>query len=159
MDSLLPRFSCQMVTSILRTTRSGSVVKSGVVAAYSPWINGLVEGTNKILLYVLACLCAPEVGKDGWQTMAWSNLPKTWPDHFEEAIQILNWRILPTLKFSPKELLLSLVVNTTPTPLEVSSSKPIPTDFDTHVAYTAQQRLDGYSEAIKHAIDCKARFD
>ena len=25
-----------------------------VVAAYSPWINGLVEGTNKILLYILA---------------------------------------------------------------------------------------------------------
>jgi transposase InsO family protein len=25
-----------------------------VVAAYSPWINGLVEGTNKLLLYVMA---------------------------------------------------------------------------------------------------------
>jgi hypothetical protein len=83
-----------------------------VVAAYSPWINGLVEGTNKILLYVLARLCAPEVGEDGWQATDWANLPKTWPDHFDEAIQILNWRILPALKFSPKELLLSLVVNT-----------------------------------------------
>ena len=130
-----------------------------VVAAYSPWINGLVEGTNRILLYVLARLCAPEVGEDGWQAMNWADLPKAWPDHFDEAIQILNWRILPALKFSPKELLLSLVVNTTPTPLEVSSSMPIPQDFDTHIAYSAQQRLDGYAEAVKHAMDRKTRFD
>jgi hypothetical protein len=118
-----------------------------------------VEGTNKILLYVLARLCAPEVGEDGWQAMSWTDLPKKWPDHFDEAIQILNWRILPALKFSPRELLLSLIVNTTPTPLEVSSSMPTPTDFDTHIAYAAQQRLDGYSEAIRHAMDRKTRFD
>jgi hypothetical protein len=130
-----------------------------VVAAHSPWINGLVEGTNKILLYVLAHLCAPEVGEDGWQTMDWINLPKTWPDYFDEAIQILNWRILPALKFSPKELLLSLIVNTMPTLLEVSSSVPVPQDFDTHMAYAAQRRLDGYSEAIRHAMDRKTRFD
>ena len=130
-----------------------------VVAAYSPWINGLVEGTNKILLYVLARLCAPEVGEDGWQGMDWVNLPKSWPDHFDEAIQTLNWRILPALKFSPKELLLSLIVNTTPTPLEISSSTPSHQDFNTHMAYAAQQRLDGYSEAIRHAMDRKARFD
>ena len=130
-----------------------------VVAAYSPWVNGLVEGTNKILLYVLARLCAPEVGEDGWRAMKWTDLPKAWPDHFDEAIQILNWRILPALKFSPKELLLSLVVNTTPTPLETSSSMPAPQDFDTHLAYTAQQRLDGYAEAVKHAFDRKTRFD
>ena len=118
-----------------------------------------MEGTNRILLYVLARLCAPEVGEDGWQAMNWADLPKAWPDHFDEAIQILNWRILPALKFSPKELLLSLVVNTTPTPLEVSSSMPIPQDFDTHIAYSAQQRLDGYAEAVKHAMDRKTRFD
>ena len=130
-----------------------------VVAAYSPWVNGLVEGTNKILLYILARLCAPEVGEDGWQSTNWVDLPKTWPDHFDEAIQILNWRILPALKFSPKELLLSLIVNTTPTPLEVSSSMPALPDFDMHMAYAAQQRLDGYSEAVRHAMDRKTRFD
>ena len=114
-----------------------------VVAAYSPWINGLVEGTNKILLYILARLCAPEVGEDGWQGMNWNDLPKAWPDHFDEAIQILNWHVLPALKFSPKELLLSLIVNTTPTPLTVSSSMPTLQDFDTHIAYAAQQRQYG----------------
>ena len=130
-----------------------------VVAAYSPWVNGLVEGTNKILLYILARLCAPEVGEDGWQVMNWTELPKSWPDHFDEAIQILNWRILPALKFSPKELLLSLIINTSPTPLEISSSMPVPRDFDLHIAYAAQQRLDGYAEAVQHAMDRKTRFD
>jgi hypothetical protein len=130
-----------------------------VVAAYLPWVNGLVEGTNKILLYVLARLCAPEVGEDGWQTMNWAELPKKWPDYFDEAIQILNWRILLALKFSPKELLLSLIVNTNPTPLKMSSSMPTPDDFNTHMVYAAQQRLDGYSKAIWHALNQKTRFD
>ena len=119
-----------------------------MIAAYLPWVNGLVEGTNKILLYVLARLCAPEVGEDRWQAMNWRDLPRTWTDYFDDAIQILNWRILPALKFSPKELLLSLVVNTTPTPIEASSSMPVPQDFETHMAYTAQQQLDGYAEAV-----------
>lgn len=159
-DSPQQRFSCQTEESISKTTKCANAVKNGVVvAAYSPWVNGLVEGTNKILLYVLARLCAPEVGEDGWQSMSWVDLPKTWPDHFDEAIQILNWRILPALKFSPKELLLSLIVNTTPTPLEASSSMPSSQDFDMHIAYAAQQRLDGYSEAVQHAMQRKTRFD
>jgi len=138
-------------------TDSGT--KHHVIAAYSPWVNGLVEGTNKILLYLLARLCASDVGEDGWQSITWESLPKAWPDHFERAIQILNWRILLVLKFSPKELLLGLVVNRTGTPLEVSSSFLPPKDIDVHMAYVAQQRLDGYEEAVWHAIQRKAAFD
>ena len=40
---------------------------------------------------------------------------------------------------SPKELLLSLIINTTPTLLEVSASKPAPQDFGTHMEYTVKQ--------------------
>ena len=134
-------------------------IKHHVVAAYSPWINGLVEGTNRLLLYVLARLCAPEVGEDGWQSMSWEDLPKTWPDHFDRAIFILNWRILPALKFAPKELMLGMVVNTTNTPLEVSTSILTPENVDRHMTYAAQQRLDGYAEAVCHAIRRKATFD
>ena len=133
--------------------------KHHVTPAYSPWVNGLVEGTNKLLLYVLARLCAPEVGEDGWQATEWDKLPKTWPDHFQEAINILNWRILPALKFSPKELLLGLVVNTVNTPLEASASVLTPSEVDNHLTYAAQQRLDGYAEAVRHAIRRKATFD
>ena len=133
--------------------------KLHTVAAYSPWVNRLVEGTNKLLLYVLARLCAPEVGEDGWQTTTWDKLPATWPDHFDKAIRILNWRILPALKFSPKEILLGLVVNTSKTPLEVSSSFLPPSDIDIHMTYAAQQRLDGYAEAVQHAVQRKTAFD
>lgn len=40
-----------------------------VVAAYSPWVNGLVEGMNKLLLHVLKRLCAPGLGKDDYEAV------------------------------------------------------------------------------------------
>ncbi|KJA13083.1 hypothetical protein HYPSUDRAFT_98098, partial [Hypholoma sublateritium FD-334 SS-4] len=109
--------------------------KHHVVAAYSPWINGFVEGTNKLLLYILARLCAPEIGEDGWQKTDWESLPKSWPDHFDCTIRILNWRILPKLKFLPKEILLGLVINTVNTPLDVSTSMTAPVGIDQHMVY------------------------
>ena len=129
--------------------------KLHMVAAYSPWVNSLVEGTNKLLLYVLARLCAPEVGEDGWEATMWDKLPTTWPDHFDKAIHILNWRILPALKFCLKKILLGLVVNTSKMPVEVSSSFLPPSDIDNHMMYAAQQQLDGYAEAVQ----CKTAFD
>ncbi|KAJ3545753.1 hypothetical protein NMY22_g2311 [Coprinellus aureogranulatus] len=63
------------------------------------------------------------------------------------------------LKFSLKELLLGLVINTAKTPLETSSSILQPKDIDTQIKYVAQQQLDGYSEAVRHAIRRKATFD
>jgi hypothetical protein len=80
--------------------------------------------------------------------MNWKDLPKTWPDHWDKAILILNWRILPALKFAPKELLLGMVVNTARTPLEASASMLTPENMDQHMTYTAQQRLDRYAEAV-----------
>lgn len=134
-------------------------VKHHVVAAYSPWINGLVEGTNKLLLYVLARLCAPEVGEDGWDAMDWEDLPRTWPQHFDEAINILNWRILPSRKLAPKEIMLGMVVNTAKIPLEESASV-LPADaIERHMEYACQQRLDAHSEAVKHAERRKKAFD
>lgn len=133
--------------------------KLHTVAAYSLWVSGLVEGTNKLLLYLLARLCAPEVGEDGWQAVTWDKLPAMWPDHFNKAICILNWRILLALKFCRKEILLGLVVNTSKTPLEVSSSFLQPSDIDTHMTYGVQQCLDGYAEAVHHAMRHKAAFD
>ena len=104
-------------------------------------------------------MCAPEVGEDSWQATTWDKLPATWPDNFDKAIRILNWRILPTLKFCPKEILLGLVVNTSKTPVEVSSSFLPPSDIDNHMTYAAQQRLDGYAEAVQHTVQRKAAFD
>lgn len=130
-----------------------------VVSSYSPWVNGLVEGTNKILLHVLKRLCCPNLGEDEYEAMTSENLLKTWPKHLEEAIQIPNRRLLPSLDFSPKELLLGMVVNT---PRSTSGERTSPVtadDVSTQMAYIAQQHLDGYAAAVAHAVRRKAVFD
>ena len=91
--------------------------------------------------------------------MDWENIPGSWPKHFNEAIRIMNWHFLPSLKFSPKELLLGLVVNTTPTNVDLSILPVMEQDVATQTAYVAQQQLDGYAEAVAHAVKRKSWFD
>jgi hypothetical protein len=133
--------------------------KTHVVAAYSPWVNGLVEGTNKILLHILKRLCAPSLGEDDYEGLTWDKLPLNWPNHLDDMITALNHRILPALKFSPKELLLGQVVNTPSTNLNNCISTTSAADIAIHMAYVAQQQLDGYDAAVLHAIKRKAMFD
>ncbi|TFK58740.1 hypothetical protein BDN72DRAFT_781675 [Pluteus cervinus] len=83
-----------------------------------------------------------------------NTLLKAWPDHLDEAIKILNWCLLPSLKFSPKELLLGVVVNTRRTEPEKAENS-----LTAEVVYVAQQHLDGYAEAVQHAISRKRVFD
>jgi transposase InsO family protein len=133
--------------------------KSHIVSAYSPWINGLVEGTNKLFLHVLKRLCAPNLNDEEVGQMSTENLPKNWTDHFDETIRILNWRLLPALRFSPKELMLGLVVNTKPASINTSVLPTTELDTTLQMAYVAQQRLDGYAEAVAHALRRKSAFD
>jgi hypothetical protein len=57
-----------------------------VIATYSPWVNGLVEGANKILLHVLKRLCAPDLGEDSHKALSWDELLLNWPDHLDDAM-------------------------------------------------------------------------
>jgi hypothetical protein len=58
------------------------------VAAYSPWVNGLLEGTNGKLLSHLKRLCAPDLGEDGWKLItSFDDLPGNWLLHFDAAIE------------------------------------------------------------------------
>jgi hypothetical protein len=52
-----------------------------------------------------------------------------------------------------------MVVNTPNTPLDISTTFLPPTTIDTHMAYVAQQWLDGYAEAVHHVFRRKAAFD
>ena len=92
-------------------------IKHHIVPAYSPWISGLVEGMNKILLGRLKRLCALDLGEDEYDVMV---IPENWPDHLDEAIHLLNRQILLLLKFLPNELLLGLIVNTPATPVDIT---------------------------------------
>jgi hypothetical protein len=52
-------FNCGEVRDYCDAVRT----KLHIVAAYSPWLNGLLEGSNGILLNALKRLCAPGLGK------------------------------------------------------------------------------------------------
>lgn len=131
--------------------------KLHIVAAYSPWVNGLIEGTNSKLLAILKRMAAPDLGEDEVNSAA---VPYNWPDHLDAAVHALNERILPSLKFSPNELLLGLVVNTSPTPESTAAAtEPTCEEVSVQMAYVSQQRLDGYSQIVEHAAKRKAAFD
>jgi transposase InsO family protein len=130
-------------------------VELRIVPGYSPWINGLVEGTNGILLGRLKRLCTPDLGEDEQDA---SDVPASWPDHLEAAVEAMNNRILPNLKFSPNELLLGMVINTKRNPanqVEAVSEE----DVGVQMAYVEQQRLDGYENILLHSDKRKLAFD
>jgi len=126
--------------------------KLHVVAAYAPWINGLLKGSNGILLNALKRLCAPGLGEDDYDRMTIDDLPSNWPKYLDVAIKHLNDRILPSLKFSPNELLLGLVVNSGQATSPENIGPPTEHDIAIHLALVEQQRLDGYSAAVDHAV-------
>jgi hypothetical protein len=133
--------------------------KLHVVAAYSPWLNGLLEGSNGLLLSVLKRLCAPGLGEDEYERMTKEDLPSNWPDYLDAAIKHLNDRILLSLKYFPNELLLGLIVNSRRTDSPESIEPPMVEEADIHLAFVEQQHLDGYAATVDHAIKRKAMFD
>jgi hypothetical protein len=150
-----PHFNCKEVERFCEKWR----IKLHIVPKYSPWVNGLVEGTHKILLHILVRLCAPDVGEEVWNATKWEDLPQNWPDHLDEAVRIMNWRILPSVKYCPKELMLGRIVNVSAESASVDVEAPAAADFETHMAYVAQQRLNGYATRVKYALSRKAAFD
>jgi hypothetical protein len=140
----------------LREECSRRGTKLEICSAYSPWVNGLLEGTNSILLNRLKRMCAPDLGEDEYTGM---EVPANWPDHLETAVRCINNRILPNLKYSPNELLLGLVINTKPTLSAEVSAPPTEEEIETQMAYVDQHRFDGYSQIVDHAERRKAKFD
>ena len=101
-------------------------------------------------------MCAPDIGEDEYGAM---DVPSNWPDHLEAAVRFINNRILPNLHHSPNELLLGLVVNTSPTPIDQATTELTLNEVNTQMAYVNQQRFDGYAHTVDHAQHRKATFD
>jgi hypothetical protein len=133
--------------------------KLHVVAAYSPWINGLLEGSNGILLNALKQLCAPGLGEDDYAAMETKDIPNNWPDHLNAGIKSLSDCILPALKYSPNELLLGLPVNVRRMDDPEVIEPPSTEEVAMHLALVEQQHLDGYSAIVEHAAKRKKIFD
>jgi hypothetical protein len=148
-------FNCNEVREFCDSIGS----KLHVVAAYSPWLNGLLEGYNGILLNALKRLCAPGLGEDDYANMATKDIPSNWPEHLDTAIKHLSDRILPSLKYSPNELLLGLVVNSRCVDSPENIRPPTEQEVALHLALVEQQHLDGYAAIIDHAIKRKNIFD
>ena len=77
----------------------------------------------------------------------------------DKAICCLNYRLLATFYFSPKELLLGLVINTTRTPLVDSTSALRAADVAIQISYVVQQNLNSYTAAVNHILKRKHAFD
>lgn len=133
--------------------------KLHIVAAYAPWLNGLLEGSNGIVLNALKRVCAPGLGEDDYARMEKEDIPNNWPDHLDEVINNLNNCILPSLKYSPNELLLGLRVNSDPIGNPDDILPPTADDVAIHLALAEQQHLDGYSAIVDHAAKRKDKFD
>ena len=130
------------------------------VAAYSLWVNGLLEGTNRKLLARLKCLCTPNLGEDKWANItSFEHLLATWPTHFDTTIEQLNDCILLAYKFTPNELCLGTVVNTNSTPLDISTSELTKASITIQNEYVVQQNIDVYSHIVEHTNKRKAAFN
>jgi transposase InsO family protein len=130
-------FDCNEVREYCETIGT----KLHVIAAYSPWLNGLLEGSNSILLNALKCLCAPGLGEDEYERMTKEDLPSNWLEYLDAAIKYLNDCILPSLKYSPDEI-----------------KPPTVEEIDIHLVFAEQQHLDGYTATIDHTIKRRAAF-
>jgi transposase InsO family protein len=62
-----------------------------VTPAYSPWVNGLIENANKLLLGRLKRLCALDIDAEfNDDNVDPKLIPTNRPDHIDKAIQQLN---------------------------------------------------------------------
>src|ERR1700683_3083399 len=132
-------------------------------AVYAPWVNGLVESTNNLLLSRLKRLCAPDLDEEPGETDP-NSIPRNWPDHLDEAVRSLNDRVIPTLNATPREILFGMALrpNNDPTPVPI----PTPTtnsDIDTHFTlsdsfrYNTHLRSITEAECRKHIFNSQAR--
>ena len=127
-----------------------------VTPAYAPWVNGLIENANKLLLGRLKRLCAPNY--DDTEDTNTNHIPESWPDHLDEAIRQLNDRILPALNATPRELLFGLPFR----PDSTLPLVPLPTSpLDTHTNFTLAEtfRANAHLLSLEDAERCKTSFD
>ena len=79
-----------------------------VTPAYAVWVNGLVEGVNKLFLSCLKKKCAPDIDDSEYEDVDPESIPRNWPDFFEEAVVNVNDRIILGTRFTPREILFGL---------------------------------------------------
>ncbi|CCO37587.1 Retrovirus-related Pol polyprotein from transposon opus Includes: RecName: Full=Protease [Rhizoctonia solani AG-1 IB] len=127
--------------------------------AYAPWTNGLIEGYAKLLSGRIKRLCAPDLGIDPDADHDPMSTPAAWPKHLDEAVAQLNDRILPSLGYSPRELLTGILSPERKADIGARIRDPTLEEVDVNMALTYAFRMDGYANALRHAARRKRQFD
>jgi hypothetical protein len=109
-------------------------IKLHIIAAYSPWINGLLERSNKILLNTLKQLCAPGLGEDDYEQMVKKNILSNWPEYLDTAIKHLNNHILPSIMYSLNKIMFALQGRPPPANSPENIEPPTEQDITIHFA-------------------------
>lgn len=150
-----PHFDCEAVQEFCDEIGTTLLI----VAARAPWLNGLLEGSNKILLNVLKQLFAPGLGEDSYVNVKPTDIPNNWPDHLDKALRKLSNRILPSLGYSPNELFFGLPSVSRHSPDPEPIRPPTEDEIAVHLTFAEQLHLDGYTATVDHATKRKAVFD
>ncbi|KAK7012452.1 hypothetical protein R3P38DRAFT_2385282, partial [Favolaschia claudopus] len=86
------------------------------------------------------------------------DIPENWPEHFEEAIRMMNDRILVALKATPRELLFARPFTSEqrpPAQLAPASNS----DADIHFALADSMRWTAHLRSLKRAAEQKASIE
>ncbi|KAK6987567.1 hypothetical protein R3P38DRAFT_2404803, partial [Favolaschia claudopus] len=86
------------------------------------------------------------------------DIPENWPEHFDEAIRMMNDRILTALKNTPRELLFGRTF--TPEQRQLPKTAPTsPSDADIHFALADSMRWTAHLRSLKRAAEQKASVE
>src|SRR6266481_10001739 len=125
---------------------------------YAPWMNSLIENTNKILLGRLRRICTPNLDEMEETGTGPSPTPEKWPDHLEEAIRAMNNRILLAVGLTPREWLWGRRETAQERKDEETTART-ETDIEHHLILVDLLRSQGYTDTLMEAANRKRRFD
>ncbi|QRV78737.1 Retrovirus-related Pol polyprotein from transposon [Ceratobasidium sp. AG-Ba] len=148
-------FNCDEV----RTWAASKGVQALKTPPYAPWANGLAEGYVKLLIGRLKTLCAPTVGEDPENIEDPNTTPTAWPKHLKTAVAQLNDRVLPSLGYTPQELMTGQLSAERRAEIGNALSNRAVTDADINLALTYSLQQDGFANALEHAKRRKKVFD
>ncbi|KAG9078495.1 hypothetical protein FS749_009469 [Ceratobasidium sp. UAMH 11750] len=121
--------------------------------------NRLAEGHVKLLIGRLKRLCTGTVGESPEEDADASTTPESWPKHLALATAQLNDRVLPSLGYSPRELLTGILQAERKAQRAKAVTAPAASDIDTNLGLTYALRQDAFAMALEHANRRKRAYD
>ena len=126
---------------------------------YAPWVNGLVESMNNLLLSHLKRLYAPNLDADP-KDVDPSSIPYNWPDPLNKAVFCLNDCIILALNATPCEILFGMAFHQDSNILPMTNiQQTTQVDIDNHFTLVDSFHYDTHLRSIMEAAQGKKAFD